>query len=283
MGCSSSKAATPDVARPPSNSQVEAQITHGVKELSGNGTIFIGVSPNLHILCRDEFQSKYTEDIMYRWRPAEILKVEGDHRSNVLVRYTGWAETFDHWVDLKVECKKLAPANLLSKEQCLKGIALSEAQAHIARDFFQYGNECTGLVELPPTDGENMQLLTSDALAKSMLGVPPAPPEDDLIIRMPAKLAEPVIPTPVLSNTVVAKRRVSTSTPMMVPARQQTEESAAQSTGPLPPPVPQASKPVAPSQQQSTPTEPASENPYCARDMVGRCCALIYICATNFD
>lgn len=272
MGCSSSNAATPNVAKRPSNPLplVEAETTRGDEDKASEA-IFIGVSPNLHVLCRDEFQSKYTEDIMFRWRPAEILKVEGDDRTKVLVRYTGWAETFDHWVDLKTDCTKLAPANLLSKEQCLKGTALSEEQAQIARDFFQHGSECTGPVELPSTDGDKVQPLTSDALAKNMLGVPPVPSEDDLVIKMPAKLPEPVIPVSVVSNTVVAKRRVSTSTsaPMMVPARQSVEEPAVSSAAPTPAPVLTVPKPVTASRQQSTPIEPASDNPYCARDMVG--------------
>lgn len=105
--------------------------------------MFRGVFPNQIILCRDEFESKYTNELMYRWRPAEILKVEGDAQNRVLVHYCGWADTFDHWVDLEQESSKLAPEKLLSKDQCNRGGELTEVQAKITREYFTLGREYT--------------------------------------------------------------------------------------------------------------------------------------------
>lgn len=274
MGCSSSNTAASTVSTRPGEGQDESRTSHDNSALLPltESAIFIGVSPHLNVLCLDEFQSKYTEDLMYRWRPAEILKVEGDDRSKVLIRYIGWAETFDHWLDLRTDCSKLAPVNLLTKEQCTRGIALTNEQANVAREFFQHGCECTGPIELIFPSDDKIQPLTSESLAMSKLGVLPTPSEDDIIIRMPAKLPDPVIPNSApSSNTVVAKRRTSaTSTPMMVPHRSQTHEPSTSSVG-LTPTAP-ASLVVPPiqqqQQQQSTQEIATSDNPYCVDDMV---------------
>lgn len=274
MGCSGSKEATAHAGNRPHNSPAvtvkSAEHKETQQESSNGDNIFIGVAPNMHILCRDEFKSKYTEDLMYRWRPAEILKVEGNDRSAVFVRYTGWAETFDHWVNLKTDCAKLAPVNLLTREQCAKGTALSEKQAQIAHDYFKSGIECTAPIELSTEHDANIQSLSSDALARAMLGVQSNTIDEDLIITMPAKLPEPVIPVSVPSNTVVAKRRMPSSGTMMVPVRAPGEDSPAGNKVPtVPPPLQTAPPPPSDASRQPSALDvAASQNPYCARDMV---------------
>lgn len=49
---------------------------------------YIGIYENLNLLCLDQFVSRYTGEIMYRWRPATIIYVEKD-TGQVKVHYDG--------------------------------------------------------------------------------------------------------------------------------------------------------------------------------------------------
>lgn len=75
------------------------------------------------LLCRDEFQSKYTGEWMAKWRKAKVVATEPERR-RILVHYDGWSDAFDIWVDLSQEISKIAPVSLLNKEECDKGVAL---------------------------------------------------------------------------------------------------------------------------------------------------------------
>lgn len=230
MGCTGSK----------QQADGEPKLKPGLADASTQGKIppveekkiFIGVSPKQIILCRDEFQSKYTEELMYRWRPAEILKVEGDNRNEVLVHYTGWAETFDHWVNLEEEFTKLAPENLLSKDQCNRGDALTEEQAEITLDYFLHGREYTPFEEPTETVVEQ-QHNNSISVSNSEDATQRAIEAALKVSRLPTvPLTAPATPAPVktLSSTpapasvmtssstpVIAARRVSTTPGSLCP------------------------------------------------------------------
>lgn len=51
-------------------------------------TSFVGFHDNLNLLCLDQFVSRYTGEIMHRWRPATIVYVERD-TGQIKVHYDG--------------------------------------------------------------------------------------------------------------------------------------------------------------------------------------------------
>ena len=106
--------------------------------------IFKGIFVNQLILCKDEFFSKYTDQKMYRWRKAEIIAIEGEDHSRVLIHFVGWADSFDQWFDLHSEWFKLAPAGLLTKAECDKGVDLSDSQQKIVTEFLFEGEKNLG-------------------------------------------------------------------------------------------------------------------------------------------
>ena len=106
-----------------------------------NEVVFTGVSLDLPVLCRDEFHSKYTNALMYRWRPALIIQIEGSAQNKLLIHFIGWEENFDIWVDMTKEGFKLAPRALLSPEQCKSGTPLSDEQLAISLEYFQFGKQ----------------------------------------------------------------------------------------------------------------------------------------------
>jgi len=109
--------------------------------------VFKGVYANQTVLCKDEFFSKYTDQKMYRWRKAEIIAIEGEDRSRVLIHYVGWADSFDQWFDLHYEWFKLAPVGLLSKAECDKGVELSDVQQSVVTEFLLEGEQHLGYLK----------------------------------------------------------------------------------------------------------------------------------------
>ena len=254
--------------------------------------IFVGVSPNQVILCRDEFQSKYTEELMYRWRPAEILAVEGDNRNKVLVHYTGWADTFDHWVDLEVEVSKLAPAGLLSKDQCNKGSELTEEQAEVAKDYFLSGKEYIPFEESVLSVKElNFAKSMSNSEDATQKAIETALSVSRQNTVPPVAISQPVPATSSTPAPVIAKRRTSAGQPMRPPGDDtDSEKSATLSLSPptvphsktptsspppngsqqtLPAPVPPSAKKILAPVRLSAPVDP-NKNPYTYGDRVSR-------------
>lgn len=118
------------------------QITDFVESYHHEDTkIFKGIFVNQLILCRDEFFSKYTDQKMYRWRKAEIIAIEGEDHSRVLIHFVGWADSFDQWFDLHSEWFKLAPVWLLNKAECDKGVDLSDSQQKVVTEFLFEGEQ----------------------------------------------------------------------------------------------------------------------------------------------
>ena len=131
MGCTTSQ---------PQNNQLnEPQFMDDTGIIKKDPDVFAAVEVGLILLCKDEFVSKYTGENMFRWRSSEIKIVEGDDCSRILIHYIGWSETFDFWLDLHNEWTKVAPAQLLSKQQCDQGVLLNEEQERCTLHFLKTG------------------------------------------------------------------------------------------------------------------------------------------------
>lgn len=102
-------------------------------------TAFKGLKIGSLILCKDEFVSKYTGERMCRWRKSEVRAIELDDRSRVLIHYCEWSDNFDFWLDLHTQFNKLAPIDLLSKNQCDLGLALDDEQIRITFHYVLTG------------------------------------------------------------------------------------------------------------------------------------------------
>jgi hypothetical protein len=164
MGCSQSKDLPQATSSPGSVRQPASAPEPVVPVPQSPSPSYVGVELKLPVLCRDEFESKYTGETMYRWRPAEIIDIDEKQRNNVLVHYTGWSDTFDLWVNLEEKGEaKLAPFELLGKEQITKGYRLSDDQLAQTHAYFLYGTPITppGASEpllntvVSPSDNEN--------------------------------------------------------------------------------------------------------------------------------
>eukprot|EP01032_Pedospumella_encystans_P019583 gene19583-22267_t len=215
---------------------------------------------------------------MYRWRPAEILKVEGGNRNRLLVHYSGWADSFDHWVDLEEESHKLAPEKLLSKDQCNRGGELTEEQIIFTRDYFMQGKEYPPFVELAvptapvETTQTNTDLSTEELPAKKPeIATPVAPVSVSLsnsnslpapvvakrctagssLLRPPGDDAESISGASIVSNVAIPK--MPTSPPQMPPQQQQQLQQFEQQR--LAPPSSASKKILAPVRLVA-PTEP---------------------------
>lgn len=102
-------------------------------------TIYSGVAIGAAVLCRDSFNSKYSGELMHKWRKAEIINIEGNDRAKVLIHFVGWADKFNQWIDLNSEMDKIAPLSLLSKAQCDNGGILDEDQLKTTRTYLTTG------------------------------------------------------------------------------------------------------------------------------------------------
>ena len=124
---------TPDKGKPGSPSP--SPLTSNNKVFTG----FKGLKIGSLVMCKDEFVSKYTGERMCRWRKSEVRAIELDDRSRVLIHYCDWSDNFDFWVDLHTQFTKLAPADLLSKNQCDLGLALDDEQTRITFHYVLSG------------------------------------------------------------------------------------------------------------------------------------------------
>jgi hypothetical protein len=102
---------------------------------------FQGVFVNQELMCRDEFFSRLTGEMMFKWRKAVIIAIEGADNCRVRVHFIGWADSFDIWLDLRREWFKLAPLGLLCKAECDKGVPLSNSQQEDVTQFLFLGEQ----------------------------------------------------------------------------------------------------------------------------------------------
>ena len=130
----------PRVVFEPEENRFKCPIKGAEGEARNEKHEYIGMFIGCLVLCRDEFRSKYTGDLKFKWRAAEITDIDG---MKVLVHYTGWSSKYDAWVDLVTEGIRLAPLRLLSMKQRESGLPLTEDQIE-----FSYQYLVTG--KLPP-------------------------------------------------------------------------------------------------------------------------------------
>lgn len=145
-GCQSAKqldkastAVTPEKPTRSDVCDVEATKTQDVTENN-----YVGFYENLNLLCLDQFVSRYTGEIMHRWRPATIVYVEndsvkvhfdGEYMSYLFVVFfsficqrVGWKEKHDIWLNLRVDLKRFCFIEMLDENQTKHGDALSADQ-----------------------------------------------------------------------------------------------------------------------------------------------------------
>lgn len=103
---------------------------------------YLGVKVGMELLCLDSFQSKYTGETIQKWRECRVRVFDGyEKTSKVCLRFKGWSESHDQWLDLdnQQDASRLAPLNLLSSEQIENGESMDDYQCKVAFDYLQTG------------------------------------------------------------------------------------------------------------------------------------------------
>jgi len=148
MGCVKSRETVPFVVTGPGGKRVAvadcdpARAAKSSTTKQRNNSRFKGVSVGLEVHCLDVFQSKYTGDSLRKWRESKVRVYDGyEKTSKVCIRFDGWSEAHDRWLDLDLEqdLARLAPLRLLSPEQIENGEEMDQYQRQVAYDFLQTG------------------------------------------------------------------------------------------------------------------------------------------------
>jgi hypothetical protein len=92
------------------------------------------------LMCRDSFHSKYSGQLKYKWREAEIVDLDPENPQRIFIHFVGWNPSFDIWVDIEEEIFKIAPVGLLSKNEVDTGAALDHAQLQLVKYFLLTGH-----------------------------------------------------------------------------------------------------------------------------------------------
>lgn len=195
MGCSQSKQQQCDIVAmkaldiATASEPLSSSSRTGVAISNRAPKLYKGVKEGLKILCRDEFHSKFTGELMYRWRPAEIVEYKNVDRSYVLVHFDGWAATFDIWLDLNEgEWNRLALSYLMQRSQRETGTALNQEQAKVVIDFLYTGRHAG-----QETGGETEfddHVLRSFASQSTDLGDTPQYSVGQLVSKWPASFGD---------------------------------------------------------------------------------------------
>ena len=101
-----------------------------------NPQLYVGAKVGLRIMCRDTFVSKYSGELMSKWRSAEIIDIKN---SLIYVHFTNWSKNFDVWIDLNGGIEGISPMGMLSKNECDIGKVLTPAQLKEVAFFLQTG------------------------------------------------------------------------------------------------------------------------------------------------
>lgn len=141
------------VAEPILNTSVSSK--RKSKDRTSNGSPYKGSRLGLILMCRDEFKSKYTQEILHKWRRVQIINVSGKRNEIIRVHYIGWPDTYDFDINLDTDYRRLAPLYLLSVNVELKGFELSEEEAECTYKFFKDGRYDTSKNKSrAPNDGK---------------------------------------------------------------------------------------------------------------------------------
>ncbi len=106
---------------------------------------FKGVSKGSTVLCLDTFTSKYTKEVMRKWRPGTVRVYDGSNKTTkALIHYDGWKDKFDKWIDLAAselggENLEIVPIGLLSAAQVEVGAKPTALQSTAALKFLHHG------------------------------------------------------------------------------------------------------------------------------------------------
>ena len=132
-----------------------------VNSLTNNFESFKGE----RILCRDVFYSKYTNEKMYRWRDAEIIKVKD---KIIEIQFIGWSNK--HNIELNLDNKedfsRIAPLGMLSSEDAASGKELSIRDRDLALSYFQNGKDSFVHGDSKSDDISNLKYPPSDKFHK---------------------------------------------------------------------------------------------------------------------
>ncbi len=134
------------------------------------GERFMGVHAGTPLLCLDTFTSKYTKEVMRKWRPATVRVYDGSNKTTkALIHFDGWKEKFDKWVDLAAsetaETLEIAPFGLLSAAQIEVGATPSALQHRSALDFLRHGAyEATEGMEAETATAEKSTIYRKDMI-----------------------------------------------------------------------------------------------------------------------
>lgn len=109
------------------------------KERNSVGSTYSGSRLGLILMCRDEFKSKFTQEILYKWRKVQIISVSGKRNEIIRVHFLGWPDKYDFTLNLDTDFRKLAPLYLLSVNVELKGYEISEEEAECTLRFLREG------------------------------------------------------------------------------------------------------------------------------------------------
>ena len=96
-----------------------------------------GIKQDMSIMCRDMFVSKYSGEIMHRWRNATIVQLVPP--STVKIHFEGWADKYDIILDIESEWQRLAPRSLISELQQLSGEPLDSEQSSAVYSYLNTG------------------------------------------------------------------------------------------------------------------------------------------------
>lgn len=100
-------------------------------------SIFKALTVNQTLMCLDEFNSKYTGELLRRWREATIQEIISS--TVVRIRFVGWSDKHDIQLNLDHEWIRLAPLDILSDEQIFQGLPLDKTQCEITYEYLTSG------------------------------------------------------------------------------------------------------------------------------------------------
>ena len=104
---------------------------------------FKGIKTGVTVLCLDTFTSKYTKEVMKKWRLATVRVYDGSNKTTkALIHFDGWKDKFDKWIDLANTEKEaeIVPVGLLSVAQIEVGSQPTAEQMKRVLDFIYNGN-----------------------------------------------------------------------------------------------------------------------------------------------
>jgi hypothetical protein len=102
-----------------------------------NSFIFHGINVGMQLYCLDQFKSKYTGEILHKWRLANIVSI--DDNGNVVIHFDGWSSYHDITLNLHDNISRLSPFGVLNEYQMNNGDFLTHDQLSVISTYFLTG------------------------------------------------------------------------------------------------------------------------------------------------